>query len=202
MKLGSSERWYLVGALWGDPCFCVSKGVYYVGVYGEKEFCKRFTRSLFKVYGVKGRVYFNRAVGCHVGFVNGKNVGVKEIYYDLNQSGPYGVDSWHVPDILYDQAKICKIKALQGYFDAEGCACYDVKRGDRRVEAESKNKRGLQQIQNLLSSLEICSKLRQDRNWWKIRISRRESIQKFRGNVNFTVDKKRKRLKGMIGSYK
>jgi hypothetical protein len=102
------EMWYVVGALWGDPYFCVSKGIHYVGIYGEKEFCEHFVQSLFQVYGVNGHVYFNRGTGCHAGIVAGKSVRIKKAYQDLNRFGPYSVDLWRVPDILHDEKKFVK----------------------------------------------------------------------------------------------
>jgi len=132
----------------------------------------------------------------------GKTGNYKNIYDNLSRFGPYGAEVWHVPAILYDDGlREDKVRALQGYFDAEGCPFYGVKRGDRRVEVGSKNKKGLMQVQDLLFSLDISSKLYRDRSWWKLRVSGRENIQKFRDLINFTIKRKETRLEEIIRSY-
>jgi len=198
----NSNLWYLIGSLWGDPCFCISNGRVYVGVYGEKEFCENFMRSLFDVFGEKGYLYFNRSTGCHVGLIEGSSARLQKIYHHLAQFGPFNKNSWRVPEVLHRGTEEEKAKALRGYFDAEGCAYYDQKRGDRRIEVESKNKRGLLQVQNLLSSFWIISKLYRDRNWWKLRISCQKNVRHFRNLVNFTISDKRTKLEKLVQSYK
>jgi len=69
----NSEKWYLIGALWGDPCFGCYNQIYTIGVYGEKEFCEVFAEKLRRFYGLRTYVYFTQKQGCYRGCASGKS---------------------------------------------------------------------------------------------------------------------------------
>jgi hypothetical protein len=56
-----SEKWYLIGALWGDPCFGCYNQTYTIGVYGEREFCEVFTEKLERLYGLRTYIFQSKA---------------------------------------------------------------------------------------------------------------------------------------------
>jgi len=75
------EKWYIIGALWGDPCFGCSNGTYVIGVYGGKNFL---------VYRLVGFGMLSKQLKLREILMSYKQRSVNE-YRKSNMLGIYGV---------------------------------------------------------------------------------------------------------------
>jgi len=97
-------------------------------------------------------------------------------------------------------ALLYPIPFLQGFFDAEGYVAVD-KRKVWRVGVSNSNLTLLKVVQDVLNKLGIENRLEIDTNRkgckkvWKVVISRKSSIKRFKEMVNFTIKRKKEKLK-------
>jgi len=117
---------------------------------------------------------------------------------------------WNVPEDISncsDEEIICNF--LKGFFDSEGCVIYNNR--NRRVEAFSVNKNGIENIEILLEKIKIKSEITQENlqtnkgktsKFYTLQIRRRRDLELFAGKVNFSINRKTKKLKRMLKSYK
>jgi len=99
-------------------------------------------------------------------------------------------------------ALIYPIHFLRGFFDAEGYVAIDKKKNRKRIRigVSNSNLELLEVIREVLNNLGIENRLETDtdregyKKVWKVVISKKESLLKFKKIVNFTIKRKRKKL--------
>jgi intein-encoded DNA endonuclease-like protein len=113
---------------------------------------------------------------------------------------------WEIPkDILKCKNKQIIYSFIKGIFDSEGYPIYSGR--NRRVELEMLGELGVPQLQRLLETVGIESTITQGKKQklkgtYVLRILRQRSIQEFRDNINFSIERKRSKLNRMLNSYK
>jgi hypothetical protein len=125
----------------------------------------------------------------------------KQIFYQLTKNFSYYSDKWRIPRLSKKELK-CWLRA---YFDCD--AWVEVQKGKSRVIGlESINRRGLQQIKNILwKHFKINAsgpKKRKNRKIWYIYICGKDDLLKFKENIGFLHPIKSSRLIEAINSYK
>ncbi|MDP2907564.1 MAG: LAGLIDADG family homing endonuclease [Nanoarchaeota archaeon] len=98
------------------------------------------------------------------------------------------------------------ISAVRGIFDAEGSVQYAKWKGRtlRRVQISMKDELYLKDIQNILSKLEIDSKLykEKDRVMFRLFIGGRNNIIRFYRKIKPLNTKRNEKLRGLVENYK
>jgi hypothetical protein len=98
---------------------------------------------------------------------------------------------------------------LKGFFDSEGCVVYSNR--TRRVEAFSVNKKGIEGIKILLEKINIKSIITKEilqtkdletSEFYELQIRRRQNIETFASKVNFSINRKMKKLEKLLKSYR
>lgn len=207
------EKWYLIGALWGDPCFGFYNQIYTIGIYGEKEFCEVFTEKIRRLYGLRTHVYFSKKQGCHRGIASGNGSELRRTFEEINSFGPFRRHTWHVSEELFQKGAEARRFALMGYSDAEGCCNMRTNRAHRRIKWSSVNKRGLLQVRDLLHDFGIktskltssCGnggKFKSSYPCWDLTIENCISLARFYRFVGFGMQSKQSKLINMLLSYK
>jgi len=208
-----SEKWYLIGALWGDPCFGSYGGEHLIGVYGEKEFCETFAEKISRFYGLRTYVYFNKKQGCYRGCASGKNDVLRSAFNELNSFGPFGRHKWRVPKALFQECTAAQKFALMGYSDAEGCCNFRPNKAHRRVKWSSVNKVGLLQVRSLLNEFGISTskltsssgnggKFKSSYPCWDLTVENCVSLARFYSQIGFGTWRKQIKLLSILLSYK
>lgn len=208
-----SEKWYLIGALWGDPCFGHYNDIYLLGVYGEKEFCDIFAEKLRRLYRLRTYVYFTKQQGCYRGCASGKSDVLRCAFEELNSFGPFGKHVWRVPKELFEESALARKFVLMGYSDAEGCCNMRAHTYHRRVKWSSVNKVGLSQVRNLLNEFSISTskltsscgnggKFKSSYPCWDLTIENCTSLARFYRLIGFGMRSKQTKLLNMLLSYK
>jgi len=203
------EKAEILGALFGDKRrfkirkrYGVYKGYDYskylrgsleISLGKDKQWGYHLSELFFKSYGVRGSVYKHEEWTLAVESTR----VVKDLaqYYSLS----WDCYSWRIPEIILDSDDMVKRRLLRGYFDAEGYS----KRMPRCVEAVSVNKKGLSDMQLLLKSIGIHSKIYESRSpsAWRLRISCQKNLLLFRDLINFSIARKSLQLNIVLKNY-
>jgi len=122
----------------------------------------------------------------------------KVAVFDLLKTSRFGTKKWRVPFRII-KSKRNKIEWMKAFFDSEGSV------GKRSIQIQSVNKIGIKQVQKLLKSLGINSKVysykREQKNWsinYILCINRKEDRFKFIKLVNSNNPNKREKMQKML----
>jgi intein-encoded DNA endonuclease-like protein len=106
---------------------------------------------------------------------------------------------WLVPKLICKSSLRLQSSFLQGFFDSEG----DVDKNSRRIGGTSSNLEGLKNIESLLHNFGIRTSItKQSKKFiYTLRIQDRKSVEIFNKYIGFTITRKQKILKQLVGSY-
>jgi intein/homing endonuclease len=140
-------------------------------------------------------VYSIMAARCRKGEIG---IKAKWIFQRLSDLGAGNSYRWFIGSEILKSPKTTKMAWLRAFFDDEGRVELPNPPKDchRRITIKSVNKRGLQQVQNLLKDLSIKSVItgeNSDKTYY-LRISRVNNIRKFARLIGFNHPKKIKNL--------
>jgi len=194
------EKAYVFGTLCGDGW--MSK--HQIGLdVTDKDFAEFFSKCLQKVYGLNCSIKRKKKVGGYK--KNGKEFieivlcskKAKEdlLEYDITKKG-FKTSTWRVPVEIKSAKKNVKSMFIRGFFDSEG-GVYG-----RTIQSVSSNKKGLLDVLELLISLNIKSKLyeqkREGRNLYRIEICSRPNQAKYFRLIGFSIKRKQDRLINLL----
>ena len=203
-KMLSKEKAYILGALCGDGWLYLNpkKRAYQIGLsVTDKEFAKKFSVSLFKVFEIKTKL---KKVKVKIPNWNDKYTVIlccKDACNDLLSYGiSFKTKEWSVPESIKNASIEEKASFLRGFFDSEG----SVDIGSRRIRATSSNLNGLSGTKILLESIGIRSKidLKSSKKAYDLKIQDRRSVEIFEKNIEFTIRRKKERLNEIVKNYK
>lgn len=178
----SPEKAYILGVICGDGF--IRENLVKLEIRNDKEFIEKFVHYIEKVYGIK---YYYRHYKPRDSYI--VDISSQIIAQDLLRYGKFRTFTWYVPkEILNSSRKDIIINFLKGFYDSEGnIASY-------YVNLTTASKRGSEGILVLLKKLGISAKQYTERKYFKIIISRKKNLKKFKDLINFTIERKKERL--------
>ena len=137
-----------------------------------------------------------------------------EIWEDIRMYVELGKYDWKIKDDLMNYLlNECPLEdlgyGLSGIFDAESCVS-TLNKGYYNVQLGMVNLQGLQQIQQLLTKLNIYSKLSNGRKpipeknmkrYYNLCISNQQNLIQFNKYIQFNIDKKKQRMNNILNQY-
>ncbi len=204
----TEEKAYVLGVLCGDGY--LSTG-YRIGLdVCDLDFAEEFKRCLETTYGIKINIGLQK--GRHTNMTpNG--VG-KDKYFvvltsklahsDLIQYSDFKTHTWIVPnEILKSENLKIKSSFLRGFFDSEGTPRVK-KKGSSAIQVCSGNKASILVIkETLLNDFNIEMKVEERDNEFIVLYSERyKDIKNFSDMINFTIKRKKDKLKLALENYK
>jgi intein-encoded DNA endonuclease-like protein len=172
----------------------------------DKDFVHEFKKAVKEVYGIIIKTH--RIPGgirklpsgyseCKDQFI--AKVSWKKVYEDLIRYGDFGTYSWRVPIEIIRGHKELIAHFLRGFFDSEGNI--DIK--NRSIEVTSCNKRGLEDVQELLKKFKILATLGMSKkSLFRLRFSSSAHLKIFKEKINFSIKRKRNALGKAINNLK
>lgn len=144
-----------------------------------KDFQKRFK----EYFGIKPHLYEGKSC----------QIESKKIHEKITKEfGSFYSWEWIAPSLNKNLSKIW----LRAYFDCDGwviCKSHQ----NRQIGAECVNQKGIKQVQNMLKTLKIDSKIkkRSTRNIFSLKIYGKENILRFKEAIGFLHPMKKEKLK-------
>ena len=163
----------------------------------DLKLAKIFKRIFYEIYGKKLSINKNLDFygNCYYLRTNSKKA-----FKHLISLSSFGTMDWKVPKFVLRKSALI-IEWLKAYFD---CESY-VNPNGKVIQAQSVNKVGLYQVQDILNSLGIKSKIyeyeRKNKNWntnYILCIMGRKNIKSFHDIIGFNHSKKSKILKKIV----
>lgn len=203
----SKEKAYLLGVLVGDGYMTKSKTKYKHFLHRvslkvkDKDFAETFANYGEMIYGIKPTIYHYKLY--EVNFIS------KNIFLDIKKYGKFGTKEWRVPTDVKTKNEF-KCMFLKGFFDSEGSVGYYEKYNLRALNCCSSNLVGLLEVQNLLTSLGITSKIKSGYSSPKsfkvilmhyLHIYGKENFKKYNQLIGFSIKRKQEKLKQLLQSY-
>lgn len=182
----SVDKSYVLGVLCGDAF--INKKRLRLEIRNDIEFIAAFVHSLKEIYGLDHNIiYYAPKNTWKVDISNAL------ICADLLKYGLYDTFEWQIPQkIMNSRHKAVITSFLRGFYDSEGSVAKYV------ISASSINKKGLFQIQELLSKLKINSRFYTTGKYCTLVICRKIERQKFLELIGFTIQRKMERLKDAL----
>lgn len=193
------DKGYILGVVGpGDGYIWVEKSDYRVGLQArDEDFIDEFFNRVSEVYGEPKR-HKERAV-----------LYLKKAVDDILKFGElkdFREGSERVPTQVKEASKEVKSYYLRGFFDSQGC----VDPRSRRILAVKKNLKVIIEIECLLRDLGIFSHIARhkgssfvpDGEYYIIRVSWRDELEKYEKLVGFSIKRKLNALKEVLNSYK
>lgn len=205
-KRMTKEKAYILGVMCGDSyVHCTKNKSYQVSLQTiDKDFAVKFANCLNKVYGLRPSI---RKIKVKTPNWNDKwhaRVCCKAIYEDILSYGRFKMKLWRVPKIIFNSTPKIKCDFLRGFFDSEGSVDKS-----KKVIATSINKKGIDEIMDLLSSLGIRSNMEKvskvkanHSKRYVIKITDRKYIEMYSEKIGFFIKRKQMKLNNLIESYK
>ena len=156
------------------------------------ELANLFVDSFEKVYGKVPRVkklknYFRVSITSKVAALHLKDIA------------SFGTMNWNIPSFILDSGEHI-VEFVRAFYDCEGYV------GKNRIDVQSVNKSGIEEIKFLLASLGVSSNLymyvRKNENWntnYILVISEKENIIKFARLIGFNHPVKRMKINTYAG---
>ncbi|MBI2667740.1 hypothetical protein HYX17_03125 [Candidatus Woesearchaeota archaeon] len=203
----SLEKAYILGVLCGDGflIYNSNKSVYQIGLSAvDKEFVNEFRNSLSQVYRL------NPTKEIHIPKISNWNNQSRTRLCSIKACenllcyGKFGVKKWRVPERIKRADLEIQSQFIKGFFDSEG----NVDEVGKRIRAFSINNNGLEDVKALLNGFGIESKIHSKKNKkprlpsYTLSVQDRKSIELFDKYINFTIIRKKDRLKQIVSSYK
>ncbi len=127
------------------------------------------------------------------------NINSKVVASHLKELSTFGTLNWEIPKFIFESRE-CKIEFIRAFYDCEGYV------GKNRIDVQSVNKSGIEEIKFLLASLGVSSNLymyvRKNENWntnYILVISEKENIIKFARLIGFNHPVKRMKINTYAG---
>lgn len=207
----NTEKAYILGVYCGDASIYSKKtkrgSKYRLKLEVQKQdeaFVHKFSRCVSNVYGVKGKISYQK--GRKGSFKNSNIQDViiyiiysKRIVEDILQHVPFKgrqkTYCWAVPaGILQTRNEGIVASFLQGFADSEG----SVSILSKCVSFRSFNVDGLMRIKHLLRRINIYSWISKT----LLVISGKPNLERFAEKVNFSIPRKHESLSNLLSSYK
>jgi len=150
---------------------------------------KDFQNKFQKVFNLKPHIYRNERC----------RIGSKDICNELQKLfGSFYSRNWQLPNLSKEQLRCW----LRSYFDCEAWV-FNKERQNRHIGVDCINKKGLLQIKNALSGLNITSKTKEikNRNISRLIIYGKDNLIRFQKEINFLHPNKKEKLQKAIDSY-
>lgn len=204
----TKEKAYILGVLCGDGSIYVNKRnrCYHVILHTiDEDFAKEFKRCLESVYTIKSSFKLRKTKV--KGWKNKFEVRLcsKEVCLALINYGSYFREkTWIVPRAMKNSPLKIQASFLRGLFDSDGT----VDKSSNRISLISINLKGLNEVQNLLKNFQIRNRIigkkvvKGRSKCFYLRIQDRKSVESFSNHINFTIERKRTKVKEIIQSYK
>lgn len=206
-----TEKAYILGVYCGDASIYSKKtknrSTYQLNLKVQKRddaFVYRFSRCIFNVYGVKGRISYikgdkgsfkNSDIQDMVMYRVYSKKTVEDILSHVPPKERRKTYCWTVPDeIIQAEDEDVITSFLQGFADSEG----SVSILSKCVSFRSFNVNGLIQIRRLLRRMNIYSWISKT----LLVISGKPNLERFAEKVNFTIPRKHESLSNLLTSYK
>lgn len=163
----------------------------------DEDFALKFKKSVEKTYGFECKKYLQKVSG--YGKLPRHKIILysKEVLKDLNS---YDVSLKEkdrcIPKAIKKSNPSIKAKYIQGFSDSQGSV------GQRNIDLASKNKEGLEEIQDMLLELNIRSSLQVNKGGSRLSIQDRKSLENFNSTIGFYIRRKQKKLTKMLKRYK
>jgi len=161
----------------------------------DLDFIKVFKKAIEKSFGIKAKLHWDNCYKIWHVIVCSKDLA--NYFRSLNVS--FEEENWRVPQFIKTSNKDIKIAYLKGVFDSQGGVNF-VSNKTRNINLRSYNSRGLIEIQSLLENIGIKSSLL-DKNR-RLYIFGRDNMKKFQESINFSIKRRRDKLKQLFKSYK
>ena len=183
----------IIGHLIGDGCVFQSRTDYNIKYDNiDYELLNMFISDFSEVYGLNGKIAYKPSgkTGKLRPFVRIRSI---RAFKDLRRYCSYYSSEWEVPKQILNSKKVIKKEFLMALFDDEGSV---IPKGRKAiVRLYSINISGLKQVQELLSSFKINSKIvsgfGSKRNVFAITI---KNIEQFQQKINFYCLRKKEKL--------
>ena len=205
----TEEKSYILGVLCGDGYIRIHKsGHFLVGLdVTDEDFADEFRRCLAKVYGLMPSKKL-RIAECTNFSKNPKpryviNLTSKLVVLDLlKYSSSFKTKEWQVPDEIFNSSISVKSAFLKGLFDSEGSVSFR-KPGGIYLSVSSGNEAPLLNIKRILKDdFDIDLSATRDRSVTKLKSAGYKNVKNFNDNINFTIKRKRDKLKEGLSTYK
>lgn len=128
----------------------------------------------------------------------------KTVLEFLESKGDFKTEKWSIPSEIKNGKDELKCALARGIFDSEGYSTYSGRA--RRVELEMKNRDGIVELKNILEELGVYSQVEQSgkkekKDTYLLRIYDRKSIERFKREVGFSIQRKQDALVDLLKSY-
>jgi len=210
----NSETAELVGALTGD------KGVFKrTRRYG---FYHGYDLSKYHRYQISICLGKDRDWGQHISDLIFRNYGLRgSICYDKNEwrfhssstrvfkdlssyyDPTWNARKWRINPAVLNSAAPIRRSFARGYFDADGYPYFSKSRDKVFVQINSVNKKGLEDMRELLRSLGYNPGLYRrykKREVWEVTIQRKSEVIRFYSEIGFSIRRKQGKLRRMLRS--
>lgn len=207
---------YIYGVVIGDGYLERSQRNYRIGLnVTDQEFANKFYAKVEDWTGLEPNISERTVQHDHT-TKYGCDIECETHYYQvrlsskavlefLESKGEFKTERWSVPLEVKNSKDEIQATLIRGIFDSEGYSTYSGR--TRRIELEMKNRKGLEQLKDLLKQLDIKSQIEQfdkqkEKDTYLFRIYDKESIKNFRNKIGFSINRKQKALKALLDSYK
>lgn len=195
---------YIFGVLCGDGCISYNKKLrrYQIILAAtDKEFVDKFRNILENYFKISATNEFRKSRNKNWRDQYVARLCSKEACDFILSFGGFGKAQWQIPEFIKSGESKIKSTFVSGFFDSEG----EIDRKTGRVGATSMNFKGLKEVQDLLTSLEIRSTIIKKKDSrpntsqkYVLRIHDKNSIFLFYNLISFTIERKQKVLKEFL----
>jgi len=198
----SKELAYVLGVVGPGDGWINSE--YAIGLNAtDKDFVDYFQFSLEKVFGLSCSRYKRKGARTKIG-----NLAKEQFIVVLSSKSavqslkkfkvPFKEKIWRIPQKIKNSTNGHKGAYLKGVFDSQ--ACIFNKRVNRFIAVKIINPAGMREIQSLLEDFNIQSSIHNDKV--KLQITGKKNLELYRKFIDFTINRKKEKLKKAILSYK
>ncbi|MEM5778430.1 MAG: LAGLIDADG family homing endonuclease [Candidatus Aenigmatarchaeota archaeon] len=142
----------------------------------------------------------------HISGITGKLLDLVQLrsklaFEDLNKFGKFKSENWNIPKEIFESSKEVKREFIKALFDDEGSVII----GDREIRLYSINKKGLEEMMNLLVEFNIKSKIKigygKKRNVFALVIEDKKSMENFSNKIGFSLERKQAKLLDILSTW-
>jgi hypothetical protein len=177
------EKGYIVGVTLGDGCLVEGR----LSLQAiDEDFVREFSRCVQEVYGLDAPVRKNHRHGKPLYRCEPRSHLMTQDLFGLWGGAQPITERWCVPKPVFDADETVRARCIRGWFDSDG----GVVSHGHQLQASSKSRQGIQDMQRLLLGLEIDARLcpHRSRNTNLLYIGR--DRHKYMEKVGFTIARK------------
>jgi predicted transcriptional regulator with HTH domain len=187
----SKELASAIGHIFGDGGINSKGRVYYCN--SEEFLIKEFVNCMSKIFGIKPWIKKEKNI---TRVVYPVSAGRK--LWDLFGKFSFGKDTKIITPLIKKMSLKWKVIMLQAWFNDDG-SVVNIPPNYKVVAIHQKLKHLINFIEEVLNEFQIKSRVEEDNKKWLLRIFGYKDIVRFRDNINFSVDyRKREQLGKMI----